>query len=499
MSGQLEPGHEKYRRGRVLGQGCSGIVYEATRMDDSRSFALKIVKAASMEDNVVKTAFREASIMKRITMSDMAGQEFSIPWIVSIEDFWVDDEVHDGDPHGGIGICMIIELVTGPSLEAYLDRVSHPRMKRRSTGGYSKVRPGEELSDEDEKVIEISADTVYFWTSQIILALALLHSSQVVHRDIKPANLILSKDLRTIKLADFSASRELEAGEPTLDTVAGTLNYSAPEVLRGKPCGPSCDLWSLGCVVYEICTLQKAFKIANTTKILSSINKQEIPSIPDDYDPGLVMLCNRLLNPDPDRRPTAVSLCKHPRLKPFIIHHMCEITRIPVRKTIAKSLGIEGMLPQTDDIYQAPSSANTELHLVDENNPAPLCAIEDQYDDDIGYEVLHLFQGTWVLDGSNPRVNVEVSGRDFRFSDGRPLRSIRRAFHKDNIEPIEWVLGDDAILLKAHSRFVSPQKLFFASLVPQSRETRKSALEHVCLVLVRDQPVSSVYHSAESA
>jgi serine/threonine protein kinase len=168
-----------------------------------------------------------------------------------------------------------------------------------------------------------------------MLALGILHASQIVHRDLKPANLILSKDLKTIKVADFSASRVLESGEAALDTVAGTLNYSAPEVLRGKPYGESCDLWSLGCVVYEICTLQKAFKIANTTKILATINKQEIPIISDDRDPGLVMLCNRLLNPDPARRPSAASLCKHPRLKPYIIHHMCDVVPIQRRLKIA--------------------------------------------------------------------------------------------------------------------------------------------------------------------
>jgi len=135
MSGDIEYNHEKYRRGRILGKGCSGIVDEATRADHQRMFALKVVNVTSMEDNLVKVAFREASIMKRIALTDANERKFQIPWIVSIEDFWVDEEQGDGASSSGIGICMVIELMTGPSLEAYLEQVSHPRMKRRSTGG----------------------------------------------------------------------------------------------------------------------------------------------------------------------------------------------------------------------------------------------------------------------------------------------------------------------------------------------------------------------------
>jgi serine/threonine protein kinase len=271
--------------------------------------------------------------MKRIHLLDERGEEVVFPWIVPIFDFWADEVFGSG-----IYICMIMELVSGPSLEAYIERLVHPRMKCRSTGGFSRVRPGEELSDDDENVLQIHPEMVYRWISQIILGLSVIHKLKVVHRDIKPANLILSVDLKSIKLADFSVSRVFEPNETSLDTSAGTVQYSSPELLQGKAYNEATDMFSLGCVLYEILTLEKVFKVANTAKILSMVARGEVPSVPDDNEPGLVMICNRLMSTDPTRRPSSRILCDHPRLKPYVTTEMGNINCIEIRRAIINFL-----------------------------------------------------------------------------------------------------------------------------------------------------------------
>lgn len=69
-----------------------------------------------------------------------------------------------------------------------------------------------------------------------------------MHRDIKPQNLMLDKD-KKLKLIDFGLSRNLVMNQ----SLAGTGGYIAPEILMGKKYTNKCDVWSIGCVVFEIC------------------------------------------------------------------------------------------------------------------------------------------------------------------------------------------------------------------------------------------------------
>jgi serine/threonine protein kinase len=489
----------KYQVGRLLGKGCSGAVYEVMRIEDSKKFALKKVSAVGLDDNVVRHAFREASIMKRLLLAEMTGRELRIPWIVSIEDFWVDEEAASSQ---GIHVNIVIELVCGPTLESYLERMSHPRMKRRSTGGFSRLRPGEDLSDDDHDIIMIPCEKLYEWISQIALALGAIHSLDVIHRDLKPANLILSPDLSAIKLADFSASRVIEKGDTPLDTTAGTLNYAAPEVLQGKPYRESCDLWSFGCVIYEMVMLEKAFKVANTTKILSAIQKGDIPCITDDHEPGLVMLCHRLLSLDQRKRPDAMTLCKHVRLKQYVAVQLGEIAESRLREHLITTLDLSGIIPSVEnsdrDAGTLVDGDDRNLIFINEECHNTGCAIDDQFDDDLGCEVLPLMQGAWEIEGSKPTARVEIEGVGVQFSDGRPSTRIYRAFRKEVCSCVEWTLGKSAILIKQHSSFdKNPQRLCFSHINAKISEIG-SRTDRFSMVLRRSDPICSVYHSAAS-
>tara|TARA_B110000459_G_C16583325_1_gene482430 strand:+ start:823 stop:1602 length:780 start_codon:yes stop_codon:yes gene_type:complete len=90
------------------------------------------------------------------------------------------------------------------------------------------------------------------WTAQIALALDHIHGMRVMHRDLKTQNIFLGRG-GVVKLGDFGISRVLERTDDFATTVAGTPYYLSPEVCQNQPYTLKSDVWSFGCVVYEMC------------------------------------------------------------------------------------------------------------------------------------------------------------------------------------------------------------------------------------------------------
>jgi len=83
---------------------------------------------------------------------------------------------------------------------------------------------------------------------KLLNGLFILHNMKIVHRDIKCANIFLGKD-GSVKLGDLNVSKIAKLG--LMQTQTGTPYYASPEVWQDKPYDAKCDLWSLGCVIYE--------------------------------------------------------------------------------------------------------------------------------------------------------------------------------------------------------------------------------------------------------
>lgn len=91
----------------------------------------------------------------------------------------------------------------------------------------------------------------------MVAGLKALHDTNIMHRDIKSANVFLNKD-KTVKLGDMNVSK-LANNEGLNYTQTGTPYYASPEVWRDQPYGFKSDIWSLGCVLYELITLEPPF------------------------------------------------------------------------------------------------------------------------------------------------------------------------------------------------------------------------------------------------
>ena len=100
-------------------------------------------------------------------------------------------------------------------------------------------------------------DHIMHFFKQITTGLDYIHQRHVIHRDLKPANIFLTPWLQ-LKIGDFGLSKSLDQTQMT-GTYCGTLHYMAPEVITRQQYDQKADIWSLGCILYELATLKLAF------------------------------------------------------------------------------------------------------------------------------------------------------------------------------------------------------------------------------------------------
>lgn len=152
--------------------------------------------------------------------------------------------------------------------------------------------------------------------SQLVGAVAYIHSKQCVHRDLKLENILLDKS-ENVKLVDFGFTREYEGKASYLSTFCGTVCYAAPEMLRGeKYAGEKVDVWSLGIVLYALLRGQLPFDEDDDQLTKQKILKEE-PALPDSFPEQAKVLLKKLLSKRPLHRPTLAEVLSDP----FLIDH----------------------------------------------------------------------------------------------------------------------------------------------------------------------------------
>jgi serine/threonine protein kinase len=143
---------------------------------------------------------------------------------------------------------------------------------------------------------------------EICEGLAVAHDRNLIHRDIKPANIWLEAPKDRVKILDFGLARinSTDGRLTPAGTLMGTPAYMAPEQASGDDVDRRCDLFSVGCVLYRMCTGQLPFKGKDTMAMLMALASQT-PDPPHKIDPGMPLalsdLIMRLLSKDPDGRP----------------------------------------------------------------------------------------------------------------------------------------------------------------------------------------------------
>jgi serine/threonine protein kinase len=248
----------EYEVQKVIGQGGFGVVLKAYEPALHRLVAIKVLSP---------TLAGSATARRRFTREAKAAAAVCHDHIVAVH------AVHEAE---GLPY-FVMQYVAGESLQACLDR----------TGPL-----------EVAEVVRIGMQTAS--------GLAAAHAQGLIHRDIKPANLLLENGVARVKITDFGLARMADdVGLTQNGVVAGTPEYMAPEQARGETVDHRADLFSLGSVLYALCTGVPPFRASTTLGVLRRVT-DEAPTPIRERNPEvpacLEAVVLRLLMKDPAQR-----------------------------------------------------------------------------------------------------------------------------------------------------------------------------------------------------
>ncbi|XP_066562493.1 serine/threonine-protein kinase Nek5 isoform X3 [Amia ocellicauda] len=173
-----------------------------------------------------------------------------------------------------------------------------------------------------QRGILFAEDQILDWFVQICLGLKHIHDRKVLHRDIKAQNIFLANNGMKVKLGDFGIARMLNNTMELARTCVGTPYYLSPEICENRPYNNKTDVWSLGCVLYELCTLKHPFEGSNLRQLVVKICRGHYNPVAPRYSYDLRLLVCQLFKVSPRDRPSVNSVLKRPFLEKRIERHL---------------------------------------------------------------------------------------------------------------------------------------------------------------------------------
>ncbi|XP_055558468.1 serine/threonine-protein kinase Nek5 isoform X1 [Falco cherrug] len=165
-------------------------------------------------------------------------------------------------------------------------------------------------------------DQILSWFVQISLGLKHIHDQKILHRDVKAENIFLSNNGKVAKLGDFGIARQLNSTMEFAHTCVGTPYYLSPEICENQPYNNKTDIWSLGCVLYELCALKHPFEGHSLHQLVLKICRGCFHPVSPSYSYDLRILISQLFKISPRDRPSINSILRKPFLQKLVLRYL---------------------------------------------------------------------------------------------------------------------------------------------------------------------------------
>ena len=241
---------------KAIGKGSFSQVYLVKRKKDSKIYALKSVYLEMLEKKQQESSINEVRILASVQH----------PNVISYKEAFWDDNTNS--------LNIVMEYADDGDL-------------------YTKIKKMKE-----QKII-FDEKIIWDYSIQIIQGLKALHDKNIMHRDLKSENIFITKNNRC-KIGDMNVSKVLK--EKLLNTQTGTPYYASPEVWMNKPYSYKSDLWSIGCVIYEMCELKTPFPGKDMEDLFVNICLNKVERINKIYSDELWYIIKKLLEVNVDKR-----------------------------------------------------------------------------------------------------------------------------------------------------------------------------------------------------
>ncbi|XP_072316847.1 serine/threonine-protein kinase Nek10 [Eucyclogobius newberryi] len=255
-----------------LGTGAFGSVFKVRKQGIQTLLALKEVNLHNPAFGKDKKS-RDSNVDKIISELSIIREQMAHPNIVKYYKTFLEGE----------RLYIVMELIEGVPL-------------------------AEHLSSLKEKNQSFTEDRLWNIFIQMCLALRYLHrDKRIVHRDLSPNNIMLG-DQDWVTITDFGLAKQKEENSK-LTSVVGTILYSCPEVVKSEPYGEKADVWALGCVLYQMVTLQPPFYSTNMLSLANKIVEAKYEPVESgQYSDRVIHMIRWLLSPSPEQRPDIVQV-----------------------------------------------------------------------------------------------------------------------------------------------------------------------------------------------
>ena len=263
----------RYKVVKTIGEGSYGQAFLCTENKTHKDVIIKELNITQQEPKVRESSLNEAKILSKLNNHNI---------VKFIESF-----IEKGK------LYIVMEYAEGGDLWRYIQN-----------------RNGRHIPESQ----------ILIWIQQLCSALSYVHSQNILHRDLKSRNIFLDSE-NNAKLGDFGIAKVLEHTGDFAKTIVGSPFYLSPEICNGVPYDEKTDIWSLGCIFYEMCTLTPAFSGNNMGNVVMKILLQKQQPIPSMYSKDLSKLINSMLMKEPSERPNLSQILSLKPLRPKTADH----------------------------------------------------------------------------------------------------------------------------------------------------------------------------------